>query len=1072
MNSFVHLHVHSSYSPMQGIPSLEALCQAARARGADALALTDTNGLYGAIRFLQVARQAGLRPILGAEVSDDSLQRGATGTRPVQQGAPCAKRRAVLLVKTPEGYANLCRLLSAHHSDASFNLIERVAQYRQGLVVLSDNEQALTAWQRDSAEDLYVELTPGPSMAQALAFSRRAGLPPVATTRAHFIHPRDFALHRLLRAIALNTTLSRLPSEACCTPTQWLMPSLTLARYFPHAPEALANTRRIADTCLTDWELTRTIFPSFRQLSDEEAFTLLREKTYQGAMRRYGALRPEVTKRIEEELAIIRDKRYAHHFLIVEEIVRQAPRTCGRGSVAASIVSYCLAITHVDPIEHHLFFERFLNPGRRDPPDIDIDFPWDERDDVLQWILDRYGGERVAMVANQNELELRGALREVAKVYGIASTEISQVLPLIMRQKDFLWFESRPSPALWAERLSRSLRLKPPWPEIVHQAARIVGHFRHLSVHCGGIVIVPDEIRRYVPVERAAKGVPVIQWDKDQAEDAGLVKIDLLGNRSLAVIRDAIEAIHRNTGRRIEYDTWDAITDAATQDLIRRGDTIGCFYIESPATRLLLRKLWTGMPAERRAQANVFDSLVVVSSLVRPAGNPFIQEYIRRAHGGTWQPLHDKLKSLLKDTYGIMVYQEDVTKVAMAVAGFSVEEAEQLRKVLSKKHRERQLRDYREQFCRGALANGATPTAVEELWKMIMSFAGYSFCKPHSASYAQVSFKSAYLRAHYPAEFMAAVLSNQGGFYSTFAYLSEARRMGLTILPPDVNASEWAYTGCGRTIRMGLMQIKGLSRDFAQRLVDERISRGPFRSFQDFLLRAQPDQAQARALIQAGCCDFVAGELTRPAMLWRAYSFRPARSGQAGFCQNLPTPLPVPDEYSEAQQLRHERETLGLIISRHPLELYRECWQGVRHIQACDMPRHIGRRVTMIGWLITEKFVEAKDGSPMEFVTFEDLTALYDATIFPDTYRRFCQLLAPNRAYILHGVIEQNFGVATLTVDSLTGLDGRHGNRFLRGSPEGRGVDRARGMLKHGAETTAQAEPIGCGLPPGGSDAL
>ncbi len=984
---------------MQGVSSLHALCETARAQGACTLALTDTNGLYGVIRFLEIARQTELRPILGAELTEKA-------------------GRAVLLVKTPEGYANLCRLLSVRHGDTSFDLIEAVARHRKGLIILSDDPQALTTWGNESPEDLYVELTPGPTMQRLLTFSRRINLPSVATNCVHFVHPQEFAVHRLLRAIALNTTLSRLPRDACCSPTHWLMPASTLERQFPHVPEALKNTHRIAEACHTEWDFKQTIFPAFRELSNDEAFALLHTKTYEGALERYETLTDTIRKRIEDELAIIRQKRFAHYFLVVEEIVRQAPRTCGRGSVAASIVSYCLRITHVDPIEHNLFFERFLNPGRQDPPDIDIDFPWDERDGIVDQVLKTYGAERCAMVANQNTLELRGALREVAKVYGIPAEEIGRVASRILREKDFLWFEeTMPTPQGWAKCLSQALRLRDPWPEILSLAVQVRGHFRHLSLHCGGLIIVPDEIRRYVPVEVSAKGVPVIQWEKDQAEEAGLVKIDLLGNRSLAVIRDALKAIERNTGHRLDYTTWNPLHDPVTQELIRRGDTMGCFYIESPATRLLLRKLWGGMPPDRRATADVFEYLVMVSSLIRPAANPFVEEFIRRAQGKPYQPWHPLLKDILDETHGIMTYQEDVTKVAMAVADFSVEDADQLRKVISKKHKQRQLQDYHAQFCEGAAKNGVSSSTIALLWEMIMSFAGYSFCKPHSASYAQVSFKSAYLRAHYPAEFMASVISNQGGFYSTFAYVSESRRMELMILPPDVNISDWVYIGKGRTLRIGLMQVKTLTRELADRIMKERNTAGLFRSFQDFLARVKPEQTQARALIRAGCCDSLAGELTRPALLWRLYADR-----------HQPVPhLPIPEEYSEASRLAHEVETLGFVFSRHPLELYRSHLNGVRYIAGRDMAQHVGRQVTMIGWLITEKSVETKDGEPMEFVTFEDMTALYDATIFPDAYRRFCHLLSPDQPYVLRGVVEENFGAVTLTIQTLECLEQSRG---------------------------------------------
>ncbi len=996
-SAFVHLHTHSSYSPMQGVPTLEALCQAVRVHGQDTLALTDTNGLYGAIRFLEVARDAGLKPILGAE-----LVHGF--------------HRAVLLAKTPTGYANLSCVLSARHCDESFDFIGTVARYRTGLTILSDDSTALTAWRHDSTEDLYVELTPGPDMQEAVAVSRCLGLPSVATARASFLRPADYQAHRLLRAIAENTTLSRLRAEQCCSPSHWLMPVTALEQQFPHVPEALTNTRLIADQCYTDWDFKETIFPSFRQLAAGAAFETLWKKTYDGALWRYGVLSAVVKQRVEKELTVIREKGYADYFLVVDEIVRQAPRTCGRGSAAASIVSYCLGITHIDPIRHNLLFERFLNPGRRDPPDIDIDFPWDERPKILEWVFAHYGQRHAAMVANQNTLATRAAMREIAKVYGIPAGEIGKALTVVQRRADFVDVMPGMTVKIWAAQVCQALHLRAPWPEILFWSVQLQGHFRNLGLHPGGVVLVPDEIRRYVPVEISASGLPVIQWEKDQTEDAGLVKIDLLGNRSLAVIRDALAAIKQNTGRAIDYATWDPISDPATNELIRRGDTMGCFYVESPATRLLLRKLWAGMPPARRAQADVFEYLVVVSSIIRPAANVFADEFVRRAHGRPYRSLHPLLDEVLAETLGIMVYQEDVMKVAVALGGFSVEDGDQLRKVLSKKHKERQLRDYQRQFYEGALTRGVQRQVIDTIWAMILSFAGYSFCKPHSASYAQVSFKSAYLRAHYPAEFIAAVVSNQGGYYSAFAYLSEGRRMGLTILSPDINASEWAYTGSGKTVRVGLMQVKSLQEDIAKRIVTERQAGGPYRSLRDFLARVKPEIAQAKRLIKAGCFDAIAGELTRPALLWRLFASQATKP--SGY-------LPIPAEYSVQQKLTHEVELFGFPLSCHPLELFKEVLARIPHICAKDMLQHVGEEVTVIGWLVTEKIISTKKGEPMEFVTLEDQTGLYDVTVFPNTYRRYCHLLATNQAYVVTGLVEEQFSTVTLTVKELRLLASR-----------------------------------------------
>lgn len=993
-SGFVHLHTHSSYSPMWGIPTLEALCQAAHTQGQDTLALTDTNGLYGAIRFLEIAKQTGLKPILGAELVHEN-------------------HRAVLLAKTPEGYANLCRLLSARHEQEPFELIATVERYRAGLLILSDDLPALTAWQKNAKENLYVELTPGADLHEAVIFSRRSELPTVATTRAAFLHPSDFGGHQLLRAIAENTTLSRLRPERCCAPSHWLMPPPVIEQYLPHVPEAFTNTRRIADQCATDWDFKSTIFPSFRHLPADAAFETLRTKTYDGAVWRYGGISDVIRARIEKELTVIREKRYADYFLVVDEIVRQAPRTCGRGSAAASIVSYCLGITHVDPIRHHLLFERFLNPDRYDPPDIDIDFPWDERPKILEWVFARYGTKQAAMVANQNTLAARAAMREIAKVYGLPAAEIGKALDLLHRRTDFVEVTTGSTLKPWAAQVCKALRLNAPWPDILSWAGQLQGHFRNLGLHPGGVVLVPDEIRHYVPVERSASGLPVIQWEKDQAEDAGLVKIDLLGNRSLAVIRDALAAIASNDGRTIDYAKWDPIRDTETQDLIRRGDTMGCFYVESPATRLLLKKLWTTMPPTQRTRADVFEYLVAVSSIIRPAANVFADDFVRRAHGQPYRSLHPLLTTVLAETHGIMVYQEDVMKVAVALGGFSVHDGDQLRKILSKKHKERQLRDYQRQFYTGAAARQIPRPVVDQVWAMIMSFAGYSFCKPHSASYAQVSFKSAYLRAHYPAEFLAAVISNQGGYYSAFAYLSEGRRMGLTILPPDINASDWAYHGAGRTVRVGLMQLKALRKEFAQRIVTERQDHGAYRSLQDFLDRLKPEIAQATLLIKAGCFDAIAGELTRPALIWRLFV---AQSGKpAGY-------LPIPPEYSAQQKLGHELELFGFPLSKHPLELFTDVVAGLSHLPARDLAQHVGKEVTLLGWMVTEKIVSTKKGEPMEFVTFEDQTRLYDATFFPDTYRRYCHLLASDQAYLVTGVVEEQFATVTVTVTRLRPL--------------------------------------------------
>jgi error-prone DNA polymerase len=999
--SFTHLHVHSSFSPLWGVHPPEALCAAAKRLGQRRLALTDRNGLYGIPHFLEAAREAGLSPIIGAEA--------VTGSH-----------RAVLLARDAGGYANLCRLLSELHCRSDFDLPGALARHREGLLVLTDDAGVLASLRRRSKTGLYVELSPGHQMHRALALARDLGLPPVATTRALLLSPGDLELHRVLRAIGLNTKLSRLAPEDTAREGDRFLPAEKLSEFFPHCPEAMENVERVSDACRTDWDLSETVFPAFGDLDGAGAFAELEKRARAGALQRYGRIDKRVEARLQKELALIRDKGFAHYFLVVEELAKRSPRTCGRGSAAASLVAYCLGITHVDPIRHNLFFERFLNPGRIDPPDIDIDFPWDERDAVLDFAFARYGAQRAAMVANQVGFKGRAALRETAKVFGIPSGEIKAVTERISGY----WKADQTAAAVRKHPLFREDPLSEEWLRILAVAGRLRGHLRHLSLHCGGLVVVPDEIRRYVPVEVSAKGLPVIQWEKDQAEAAGLVKIDILGNRSLAVIRDALEAARVHTGTEVDYAAWKPLDDARTRSLLRGGLTMGCFYIESPATRQLLRRMWGEKPAPRSLEADLFEHLVMASSIIRPAANRFILEFIARMRGRPWQPLHPLLREVLDETYGIAIYQEQITQMAMALAGFSPFDGDQLRKIISKKHKAKKLADYRRMFFVGGMERGVPEATIEQAWEQILSFAGYSFCKPHSASYALVSCKSVWLKANFPAEFMAAVISNQGGFYSPFAYLSECRRMGLKVQPPDVNESDYPYTGRGGAVRVGLMQLRGLSRQGAGSLLKVRREGGPFGSFRDFLRRAAVEPADAKLLVKAGCFDRLEGMKKRPALLWELLRFHHRPDEAEGLLFDEPSgTLPLSPPYEESVVLRQEVETLGMLASRHPLTLHRRALDRLRPVPAAELRQWAGRYVTVAGWWVTGKTVSTHDGKPMEFISFEDTTAIFDATFFPRAYERFCRKLSRQRPYLLKGKVEEVFGVATLTVEWVGFLD-------------------------------------------------
>ncbi len=1006
-----HLHIHSNYSLCRGASSVEAICAAARTRGVKTLAVTDTNGLYGLVWFIQRAKEHGLTPLVGAELRTKT-------------------ERCVVLAKNMRGYASLCRIITARHCREEFDLFTSLTEHGEGIVVFSDSLHLLKKLKTgESLKDVYVELTPHSSSLEALLrFSRASNTPPLATGDVYFVDRHEWPLHRLLRAIDLNTTLERVARDELCARDAYLRSAREMAEAMSYCPEALENASKVAAQCVFELDFGGFIFTSFKGPRGEDAFEYLARETERGARWRYGGIDKTVRNRMNYELDIIGDKGYAPYFLVVADIVRHAPRTCGRGSAAASLVSYCLGITHVDPVRYDLFFERFLHPGRLDPPDIDVDFPWDERDDILEYIFTKYGYAATAMISNHNGFRARAAVREVAKVYGLPEAEINAVT----KRLSHYWTADRISGVIATHPIFRHAEFREPWPEILQWAELLTGFPRHLSVHCGGVVIAPGGLDRYVPQQLAKKqlaprgviegacrdrgnGVYIVQWEKDQSEDMGLVKMDILGNRSLAVIRDALAAVKENYGTDIKYATWNPLEDRATQKLLAEGNTLGVFYVESPAMRQLQKKAGKGD----------FEHLVIHSSLIRPAANKYINEYLRRLKGGSYRPLHPLVDGVLRETFGIMVYQEDVSKVAIALAGFSAAEADMLRKIISKKNKEKTLRDFRDRFHRGAAARNVPREVCEKIWDMILSFSGYSFCKPHSASYVLVSFKSAYLRAHYPAEFMAAVISNCGGYYSPFAYLSECRRMGLQVLLPDINWSERQYTGYKGVVRIGFMQIKGLTGDGLETLLRERRRGGLYLSFDDFMKRTRMSPADARVLIKAGAFDVLELKRARPELMWRLEWWLEQRKKQnAEKVLSLfereghdPKLLPKPVRYDEKTVLRQEVETLGFLLSRHPLRLFLDRLKDVRYVEAKDLHKYVGRKVTALGWLITAKITETKNGEMMEFMSFEDTTAIYETTFFPRAYAEFIHMISKDRPFLLSGKVESHYGAITLTVE-------------------------------------------------------
>ena len=1061
MEMFTHLHVHSHFSFGIGVSSPEALAEAAARRGFHALACTDTNGVYGAVEFQRACEAAGVRPILGAHLVAEGQAVVALAINERGWGALCraitkihwhdrpsGARTGVPVEEGAQGAVRLgCQARPDEigmpgRAERYGNPLHALATDRDGLILLSRDirfiEQVLHL---SGPENLYAELRPGRERHAVLAAARRLRLPVVATNGVIAAHAEEWSRHRLLRAIALNTTLSTLPSEEVWPTQAWLCPPDDLARHFPDCPEALYAAAKIAERCTYRIPVGHRIV-SPRLADSGGAFAQLRELTLEGARWRYPELTPALQERLDIELGIIGQKGFADYFLVVRDIVRNGPTHCGRGSVANSVVSYCLGITHVDPISSKLVFERFLNLERRDPPDIDLDFPWDERDKVLAYVFRRYPRLHSAMVANHNTFQPRGALREVAKVHGRPAGEIREVT---RRIPYFYETGERLADLVAAHPNFRGLNLATSWQEYARIAEGLVGIPRHLSVHAGGVVITPTPLTDYVPVEPAAKTltddpdlpVPVIQFEKDGTEDAGLVKIDLLGNRSLAVIRDAIEAVHGHTSHRIDYTSSVAGQDEGAKALFRTGKTMGVFYTESPASRLLCAK----------SQADTFELLVLNTSMIRPASNKYIRLYLERLRNGTsYEPLDPSLRDTLLESFGIMVYQEDVVNVCATFAGMSPATGDGLRKALSQKRPAKHLGAYAEEFFIGAMRLGRDPAAAKRVWEMIMSFAGYSFCKGHSCSYIQIAQHACALRANHPAEFMAAVLSNGGGFYQPFAYVAEAMRMGLTVLPPDVNASDFRCCGKGRKLRIGLQFVKGLSADGVKRVLAAR-GGSPFTSIFDFRVRTGITPSDLRLLIKVGALDSIAGGWTRPMMLWlvdsagqrdsgaagqsggyESTSCHPERSEGAGtpfgdWFEHLPPAVPTLKQYSPERRRREEYATLGFMTDAHPMQLHAERLRGFRVCRSTELQQHAGRHILAAGMLTAAKPVHTVSDEPMEFATFDDGDGLIETVLFPGIYRERGHVLFDQGPFIFRGKVEEEFGAVTVSVTHLDRLE-------------------------------------------------
>lgn len=981
------LHVWSGYSPLRGPQPLERLVRRAAEIGHGRLALTDTNNLYGATRFHRLATEAGLRPILGAEIRD-------------------RRNAAVALVANETGYENLCRILTRAHRQKGFDLfaLDDLIGLCEGLYLIVE-DASFAAELLSAGVDrsrVYLGVDPGAQTPELLRRvvrgARGRSIPLVALGKAMFGERGEYDLVRLLAAMRCGATYEGLTPEELPCPGAVLRSGRQLVRQLADFPDAIRNNRRLAEECSTFRLLPRkAIFPSFDRLGGLEPQAYLRRLCREGIRRRYGRSSPAVDGRLEKELGMIGRRGFSEYFLVVWDIVQYARRrgvpVAGRGSGASSLVAYLLGITNVCPLRFDIPFERFLNARRSDFPDLDIDFCWRIRDDVIDYAIRRWGPAQTAMVCTHNTFQARSAFRETAKAFGLSDEQISRL---------------DPADAAGDPRLERIGRL----------SKRILGLLHNLSVHPGGIVIAPRGIDRYVPVQPAPKGVMITQYDKDGVKDVGLVKLDLLGNRSLSTIRYTCDLITRHEGHTVDVESLPA-GDPATIATLKNADTVGCNQIESPAMRHLLRAM---QPQDVRG-------LMKALALIRPgAATIGMKETFIRRHRGL-EPAPAGLKAVdevLHDTHGVMLYEDDVMLVASAMLGSDLAEADRFRKAVQKCRTDEARLALSREFLGRCRANGVGEQYAKSMWVQMAKFNSYSFCRAHAASYAMLAYVSAYLKTHYPLEFWTACLNNNQSMYHPRVYVEQAKRTGVGFLLPDVNrsAAEFSIDTDGRNghraIRIGFNRVHGLGPASIEAILDAR-RRNPFQGLTDLLARTGLGRDEARALVQCGALD--ATGRNRPGLMMELnlfFSLRPHRPpGHQMLLTTGPTiPACLPD-YSPTRRYTEERKLLGVSVREHIMALYRPGLARQVDTLSRDLPGRIGRNVRIAGVLEAQRTARTQTGRTMMFLTMEDELGLFEATLFPETYAAV-GVLDRYGPYVVAGSVQEQYGSVTVTARRVT----------------------------------------------------
>ncbi|MBE0534848.1 MAG: DNA polymerase III subunit alpha [Phycisphaerae bacterium] len=927
---------------------MQRLVQQAKEHGYAAVAVADVNAMYGAVDLFEWSRKLDIQPILGVEIVTDAQQ-------------------AVLLAENRQGYQNLCRITTARNLDARFDLIRELQVHHEGVICIASCAPLLEA---------ISQIMPrGNLFAPCVDGSGGRGVRPVAWGDFNVINDDDTAVAKLLSRIRNLSVAGAGPPDR--GGFLKLPASEAFQASFRDDPQALAANEEIMHRCTFNLLDGRLFLPKADLPGGTSADKALAKLCHLGMARRYGVLKRDVVKRLEHELSVIRQNRFSDYFLVVNQIVNFT-KSNGipvdvRGSAAGAMVSYVLGFTRVCPIENNLYFERFMNPGRRDCPDIDVDLCWRRRDEVIQFCYEHWGYDRVAMISTLNRYRPRSAIRDVGRALGLGPVQINE---LVRRRHD------------------------DPGRSIYKLAEKLLDIPRHVGVHCGGIVIAPEPVAALCPLQMAAKGVIVTQYDKDAAEAAGLIKIDLLGNRSLSTVHETVTIIGRDT---LDIDGIGG-NDEKTAEMLSRGDSFGVFQCESPGMRQLLR----GLKVRNR------HDVAIALSLIRPgpAAGGMKTEYIdRHVYKKPFTYLHPKLKEVFGDTYGVLLYQEDVMRLAVEAAGYSVAEADRFRSEVSKKVSPARLQEqYIEFVYSRAQAAGIDRQTAETIWDNILRFAAYSYCKAHATVYANIAWQTAYLKAHFPQAFYASLFNNHHGMYPMRIYVWDAIRHGIRVLGPHVNRSgaEWATEG--KAIRAGLGVVKGLSGSTMEGITQQRHIR-PFADLNDLRERVRPTAPEIANLIHIGACDGLGG--SRPAMLMQLQYLPPVR-GQLTLFDLLPNPTieQLPD-YDRVARVKAEVDVSGIPFCMHPAILLH-----TRHVPANRLGRFINREVTVAGFIATARKARTSDGRTMGFVTLEDASGLAEVTFFPDEMEQYHRIVMESGPIWVRGRVTEHL--------SSISVEGRH----------------------------------------------